>query len=197
MKSRIEDAWHIRVVLKHGYNEPIITQLRDIAIELLCPVIAKVPRHFSDEALAAYKAKNISTEWNLTTTDAYEFFHVSRNYGLTKRQQSAVALLYFCTTALEAETLSDNVMQNILDAYAGLDIDDAIKGGKFRPGREEGSIEESTAHIFELAKNNRSASAKQLFALADKTLIEGMAESTFANHVSKARKEYQKIKSAT
>ncbi len=82
---------------QRGFDEAWITELRDEAIKFLQPVIAKVPRHFSDDIRSAYAEKGISLEWNLTTRDAYGFFFLARDAGLTAGQQSAAALLYACT----------------------------------------------------------------------------------------------------
>lgn len=71
-------------------------------------------------------------------------------------------------------------------------------GGKFYGnGRPKGAISSAVRYITDLAKDNRALSAKQLFAKADKNSIGSMAESTFGNHVSKARKEYPKEKNTS
>lgn len=132
--NKIEGATHIRSLFRQfGFDDAkkieLVTQLRDIAIEYLQPVKAKAPRAMSNRAMEAYQAKGISLEWDLTTTDAYEFFFQARNAGLSPGQQSAAALLYACTEALEEKAVSDRVRQNILDAYAGLDSD-AIELGE-------------------------------------------------------------------
>ena len=72
----------------------------------------------------------------------------------------------------------------------------AEKGNKFKPGRSKGAITKATIHIKDLAKNNRSLSAKQLFSKANKSIIGNMDEGTFGNHLSDARKLYPKEKKA-
>lgn len=192
--DRLSKSHHIRVILKKGFNENLITQLRNEAIEYLRPVVEKVPRSMSDEIKAAYREKGISTAWNLTSTDAYEFYFMSRDADLSESQKNAAALLYACTEALENSSLPDRVRQNIIDTYAGLDSDLVEKAKKFPPGRQQGAQIDSTKHIFDIAKNNRSMSAKELFNIADKSIIEDMALGTFQNHVRDARKVYPKIK---
>lgn len=194
-KSRTEEVGHIRIVLKHGYNEAFITHLRDVALEYLPPaVIAKVPPpYFSDEARAAYAAIGKSLEWNLTidgdigATGDYAFFFAARDAGLTPSQQSAATLLYATLEALEKKALSDRVQQNILDAYAWLDVDAVKKAGRFLPKRKKGSLSTVTKYIHKLAIDNPETKAICLFLDADKKIIEDMAEGTFANHVSNAR----------
>lgn len=135
-KSRTEEMWHIRQVLKHGYNEVLIIRCREIALEYLPPaVIAKVPPpYFSDVARAKYAAIGRSLKWNLTidgdkgATGDYAFFFAARDAGLSPSQQNASTLLYATLEALEAKALSDRVRQNIDDAYCGLDFDVVMQG---------------------------------------------------------------------
>jgi hypothetical protein len=68
---------------------------------------------------------------------------------------------------------------------------------KFKSKRPKGSISAATKHINDLAQTNRSQSAKQLFSIADKSIIGNMIFGTFSNHVSNARKVYPKTKSPT
>ena len=129
-----EYAHHIRNAfpqLDDAGKLNLVLNIRDEAIKLLRPVIAKVPRDMSDNIKAAYKAKGISTEWDLTTTDAYSFFFMARNAGLSSSQLNTAALLYACTEALEENALSDRVRQNILDALGGLDSDALNMGDAF------------------------------------------------------------------
>lgn len=72
----------------------------------------------------------------------------------------------------------------------------ARNGIKFS-GREKGAIGSATNHIVQLAKENRSLSAKQLLHIADKSIIGKMSVRTFENHVTEARKQYPKEKKAT
>lgn len=127
-----EESLHIESLFRQlddAGKIKLVTQLRDKAIEYLQPVINKVPRHFSDDAIAAYKARRISVEWNLTTLEAYEFYGMARKAGLSSSQQYAAQLLDVCTEALEKNTVTDRMQRYILDAYAGLD-DDAINNGE-------------------------------------------------------------------
>lgn len=159
-------------------------------------------RAFSAADRAAYAAIGKSLEWNLTidgdlgATGDYAFFFVAtaRDSVLTPSQQSAAKLLFATLEALEEKALSDRVRQNILDALGGLDADAEAKGRKFTPGKPVGATSNSTDHIFELAKNHRSLTAKELLSKADKSIIGDMAQGTFGNHVLDARKKYPKEK---
>jgi hypothetical protein len=159
-------------------------------------------RAFSVADRAAYAAIEKSLEWNLTidgdigATGDYAFFFTATasDSVLTSSQQSAAALLYATLEALEKEALSDRLTQNILDALGGLDADAEAKGKKFPPGRMEGATSASTDHIFELANEHRSLTAKGLFFKADKSIIGDMPQGTFGNHVIAARKKYPKEK---
>lgn len=191
-----EKSHHCRSIFRQGgFNEALLIGLRKEALKFLPPrVIAKVPPpHFSDEIRAAYKAKGISLEWNLTidgdtgATGDYAFFFAARDAGLTPSQQSAAALLFSTLETLEEKALSERLTQNILDAYAGLDLDAVEKGVKFKPRRAQGSISTETAYIHKLATDNPKLSTKALLTIADRNIIGKMADGTFANHVSKAR----------
>lgn len=173
--SRIEDERHIRSLFRQfGLDIPaqlrLVARLRDIAIEYLQPVIAKVPPpYFSDEIRAVCKAKGISLEWNLTTdgdtgaTGDYAFFFAARDAGLTPSQQSAAALLYATLEALEENAVSDRVRQNILDAIAGLDLDAVSIGEKFTtpPPRSTDTLGDVLLEILE--RIGKSASAKDVW----------------------------------
>lgn len=123
--SRIEEIPNLRSFFRQNqYDEEkkiwLVTQLRDVAIKVLEPLKAKIPRVLPDRIREAYQAKGISLEWDLTTTDAYEFCFMVRNAGVSPSQQSAANLLDACTRAREENAVSDRVQQHILDAYAGL-----------------------------------------------------------------------------
>lgn len=71
----------------------------------------------------------------------------------------------------------------------------ADKGKEFtQAGRQKGAVSEVTVRICNLAKDNRTLSAKELFAKADKTITTDMAFDAFRSHVSRARKQYKKEK---
>lgn len=201
--SRIEEVRHIHSNLRQcGHDEAqkikVVEQVRKIALMYLTSaVIAKVPPpYYPDEIRALYAAEGISLEWNLSIrgdTGVYPFCFTAQHEGsLSPSQQSAARLLSYCTEAIDKNAVTEQLQQWILDAYAGLDFDAVAKAERFPPRRQEGAISESTKHIIELAKNNRSAAAKKLFAIADQSLIGSMAMRTFVNHVTNARKIYPK-----
>lgn len=203
--KKIEEVPHLRSYFRQCGNDEtkklkMVEQIRDIALKYLPPaVIAKVPPpYYSDEVRAAYAAKGISLEWNLSIrgdTGVYPFcFTAARDASLSPSQQSAARLLDYCTEALDKNAVTERLQLWIFDAYAGLDSDLVAKGMKFKPKRQKGAIAKATKHIHGLAKNNRSMSAKELFNIADKSIIEDMALGTFGNHVRDARKDYPKIK---
>lgn len=71
----------------------------------------------------------------------------------------------------------------------------ADKGEKFASGgRQKGAISKSVQYIADMVKLHRNKSAKELFAMADTSIINGMTLRTFSNHVTSARKEYPKEK---
>lgn len=190
--NKIEEVAHIRSLFRQLHNDEagkikLVTQLRNIAIQNLQKVIAKVPRSLSDEAKNKYMAMAGSIDWDLTTTDAYKFFFMARDTDLTPSQQSAAALLYNCTKVIDENVLSDRLQQNILDAYAGLDLDAVDKGNMFQPGRPPGSITERVKYIHDIATQNPDKPAKILYRSADKSVIGDMPYGTFKNHVSSAR----------
>lgn len=139
--NRIEEVPHLRSLFRQfGTDDAqkikLVLKLRDVALEFLpASVIAKVPPpYFSDEIRAAYKAIGRNLEWNLSIlgdTGVYAFCSTARDAGLTQSQQSAAALLYACTEALEKNAVSERVQQTILYAYAGLDLDNVAKGKNY------------------------------------------------------------------
>jgi hypothetical protein len=70
----------------------------------------------------------------------------------------------------------------------------ARKGERFSGGRAKGAISKQTKHIFKLAKDNLSLSAKELFVIANKSIIGDMSERTFSDHLTGARRIYPKKK---
>ena len=132
--TRTEEVAHFRSYFRQcGHDEAMkikmVAQIRDVALEYLSPaVIAKVPApYYSDEVRAAYAAKGISLEWNLSIrgdTGVNTFcFVAARDAGLTPSQQSAARLLDYCTEAIDKNAVTERLQQWILDAYAGLDGD--------------------------------------------------------------------------
>lgn len=161
--NRIEEVPHIRSLFRQlddAGKMGLVTRLRDIAIKYLQPVTAKGPRVFSEAVTAAYHAKGISLEWNLTIpSQAYAFYLAARNSGLSLSQQNAASLLYGCTKALEANALSDLVAQNILDTYGGLDLDAVDKAKKFT-GKSRGLDDLSGVLLEILTRIGKKVSAK-------------------------------------
>lgn len=84
-----------------------------------------------------------------------------------------------------------NITQDKLAAYQA---PFAEKGKKFPSGKPEGAISESTKYIRELVKNNPKLSVKKLLKLpeASNKLLDNMAEGTFKNQVTAARKKLNK-----
>ena len=167
--NRSEEVPHIRSFFRQNqYDEEkkiwLVTQLRDIAIEQLEPVKAKIPRVLPDWVREAYQAKGISLEWDLTTTDAYEFSSMARNAGVSPSQQSAANLLDACTRALEKNAVSDRTQQHILDAYAGLDADAVNTGVRFIAGRKTNSGGPIRKIIAKMLKKNTAMKNPELWA---------------------------------
>lgn len=61
------------------------------------------------------------------------------------------------------------------------------RGEKFKPGRPRGAIGPEMAHIQQLIHDHPQLKPKQLWLVADKSILEGMNERTFANKVSIAK----------
>jgi len=109
--ERIEEVPHIRLLFSRydaAQKIKLVEDIRRIAIDYLQPVTQKLVRPMSDEIRAAYQAKGISLEWNLTTTDAYEFCGLARIASLTPSQHSAANLLNYCTQAIEMDAIQSN-----------------------------------------------------------------------------------------
>lgn len=131
--NHAQEAMHIRSLFQQLGNDDaaklvLVEQIRGWAIAILEPTKAKVPRDFSEGVIAAYAARGIGLEWDLTTTDAYAFCGMAEKVGLAPRLQNVAVLLFACTEALELNALPDSLQQNILDAYAGLDSDLVVMG---------------------------------------------------------------------
>lgn len=191
--NRIEEAGHIRALFQRCTNDyaaqlGLVTKLRDVAIEVLKPVFSTIPRPMSEHIRKAYEAKGMSLAWNLTTTDAYEFCSLVGDSDPTPSLRSAAALLSACTEALEKNTVTDRLMQNILDAYIGLEHDALEKGDRFTHTDRQ----PKTQHIYELAISNPKLSAKALYAMANKAIIGDMSIGRFNNVVSEARQKLKK-----
>lgn len=139
--NHAEETPHIRSLFQQFKNDDakkikLVLKLRDEALKYLpASAIAKVPPpYFSDEARAAYFILGQNLDWNLSIlgdSGVYAFCSAARGAGLTPSQQSAAALLYACTKAIEKNTVSEHVQQNIHDAYAGLDTDDVARGAVY------------------------------------------------------------------
>lgn len=156
----------------------LVNQFREEAIAVLRPVKAKVPRPSAD----------LELEWDLTTTDVYMFFSQALVTGcLSESQLSAASLLFFCQQALEANAVSDDIREKILDAWAGLDLDSVEHGEKFPPYRKKGALSPKTIHIRKLVEDHPTLSAIELQKLADKSILGNMLNETFDNKVSQAR----------
>lgn len=133
--NRCEEVLHLRKLfdlLDDAGKLKLVLRLRDTAIALLQPVMPKIPRAMSDQTRKAYQSKGISLEWDLTTTDAFEFGRSALSADLTKSQKSAASLLLSCTYALDKDAVSSDAQQYILDAYAGLGADDTETGRKVK-----------------------------------------------------------------
>lgn len=98
--------------------------LRDAALQHLAPVLEKIPR-----------SDGTGTGWNLTRyDDVVEFSLVAPMADISPSQKSAANLLRACAYALEEGALFDSVLDWdgvldwILPAYAGLDIDNVETG---------------------------------------------------------------------
>ncbi len=170
--TRTKDAQDYRSGFKQADDAgklELALDLRNIAIEFLKSVTTTIPRAMSARIRAEYQAKGISLEWDLTTTDAFEFYFQARQAGLTASQQSAAALLLSCTQALEAGAMPEHLQSNILDAYAGLDADDTGTGKAFRRGRKKGALSPIAKRVAAYLEKHPRASAIEVWdALAKK-----------------------------
>lgn len=64
-----------------------------------------------------------------------------------------------------------------------------LKGRKFKTGRPKDSVNDNTKHIQDLVKNNPNMTAKEMLAIADKSIIGDMVLGTFSNKVTDAKKK--------
>lgn len=177
--TRSEEAPHLRTHFRMSDDAGrlnLVLKLRDIAIEFLRPIAAKIPCPISDEARAAYQAEGISLKWDLTTTDdAYNFYFAAQRADLSRSQQSATELLLACTQALEDGAVPNYAQQHILDAYVGLDLDDAVAGRKRKQQASDWG--------------KKGIVARTKYSDSDKTLWAESANSALMAHIrSKNRK---------
>ncbi len=185
--NRLEEVAHFR----NGFRRldtpgklNLVTHLRDRAIEFLQPVISRVQRDFSENIKAAYRAKGISLEWRLDTLEAYSFYFMAQDVGLTPGQQSAATLLYVCTNALEENAVSEWAVQNILDAYAGLDLDAITKAKKFT-GQSRGPDALGTVLLEILKQQGKKTSSSAVWGE-----LRGMAALTDNGIIQKITGDY-------
>lgn len=173
--TRTEEVSHIRSIFRQcGHDEAkkikLVVKIRDIALEYLpLAVIAKVPPpYYSDEIRAAYAAKGISLEWNLSIrgdTGVYPFcFTAARDASMSPSQQSAARLLGYCTEAIDKNAVTEQLQLWILDAYAGLALDDVATGRKFRAGRKPNTGSIIRKKIASLLKKNPAMKNPELWA---------------------------------
>jgi hypothetical protein len=78
--------------------------------------------------------------------------------------------------------------RSIADAITKNLVESAQRGETFQTGRRKGAISDKTKYIKDLANKNPHTKALALFIDADKKILGDMTVSTFATHVSKARK---------
>lgn len=136
--NKLEESSHIDCAFRQigkcrEERIKLISTIRDLAIGILEPIVKRVQRNFSEQIIAAYQAKTISLEWNLKSTDVYEFCFMARRQDdqLIQSKKNAINLLEVCTRALDdRETMSpEEVQRQIVYAYAMLDSG-AINMGK-------------------------------------------------------------------
>lgn len=118
-------------------------------------------------------------------------------------QLSCAQSLYFSLALMQCPGGKDWVnycissLQQELTRYYAASLEVLLQRNKvFTGGRQKGALAKSTRHIQRLVKDYRNLKAKELFALADKSIIGDMSQGTFNNHVKNARKAYPKEKKA-
>lgn len=140
---------------------------------------------------AAYKAIGKNLEWNLTVegdsgaTGDYAFFFpaTASDSVLTPSQKSAAVLMFATLEALEEKSLSDNLLNKIIQALAGLDADAEELGKKFKIGRKPQTGSAIRKTIAKLLKNDPTMENPELWAaVAKKPPKEWTA---YDNHVGK------------
>lgn len=136
--NKLEESFHIDNALRQlegseDERNKLISNLRDLAIEMLEPILKKIPRNLPGEIIAAYKAKGISLEWNLKSTDVYDFCFMARRQTnpLIQSKKHALELLEVCTRVLDDEVIiaPELARKQIVSAYAMLDSN-ALDSGK-------------------------------------------------------------------
>lgn len=87
---------------------------------------------------------------------------------------------------LFAGAVHDVLLPRVTGAFNHI-VPDANRGRSFKKGRAKGALSSKTIHIYGLVYVHPEMSAKELFRLADKKVLGGMALGTFSNHVSDAK----------
>lgn len=152
------------------------------AVEGLRPIVNIAAPVMKDTVRAKRLNELAHSFWgkNISIGDAFREMQAEIDKGepLTGRQ-----VLFLTLEARGLDSLDEVVKKN------------AAKGKLFtHNGRRLGAISKSTEHIFDLAKDNLNLSAKELFLLADKSIIGEMKFDAFRSHVTSARKKYPKEK---
>ena len=80
---------------------------------------------------------------------------------------------------------NERPLSPIAAGYVGMK---AKHGASFKPKRKAGALSETTKYINGLAIQHPDKSTKELLQIADTKIIGQMADTTFANKVSKAKK---------
>lgn len=147
----------------------------------------KNPKHFS------FALANATEEEKDELKQVMAKFMVNMKPLLTAHHAAEVEAKDYMSATGEDKTLDEitpYATQHPLSPLASAIVSaEANKGSKFKTKKPKGSQSKRTQHIYKLAKDNPDKSPKELLKIKGvREAIGTMADGTFSNHVTGARK---------
>lgn len=158
LKHAGETRWAFEWLSEDGKKNHAKLWRGDV-LKLLEPMVGKVGRQLSGEAMRACKGKGIGMEWNLADNDDAVVFCLTALAGdLTEHENAAVNLLRGCIQ-IEETGIAPSWF---FDVMAGIDLD--RKTGKaFKQGRKQGAVGPVRKFIRAALKKNSEIKNEELW----------------------------------